>query len=130
MSVQSFESLEMCFQAFKAQMRRNSDALFFFAHWYLVRNGFVCTVDGRVNLSPIPLYTILYLQALNYTENRDSSPRLELKRRALLGQLFSQFQRIRAQGSCCRRLACHKSTRNLSSQLITTPFSQVLNFFM
>ena len=44
----SFSGLELCYEAFKNQIKRNSDAIVLFVHWYLVRNGFVCVVDGKV----------------------------------------------------------------------------------
>ncbi len=44
----SFRGLELCYQAFKSQIKRNSDAIVLFVHWYLVNNEFVCVVDGKV----------------------------------------------------------------------------------
>ena len=44
----SFHGLETCIYAFKSQIKRTSDVLVLFVHWYLVKNDFVCIVDGKV----------------------------------------------------------------------------------
>ena len=44
----SFNGLEICYHAFKNQIKRDSDAIVLFVHWYLVQNGFGCVVEGRV----------------------------------------------------------------------------------
>jgi hypothetical protein len=44
----SFNGLELCYHAFKKDIKRDSDAIVLFVHWYLVKNGFGCVVEGRV----------------------------------------------------------------------------------
>ena len=40
--------LETLFHAFKNDVNSDADVLFLFVHWYLVKNEFVCVVDGKV----------------------------------------------------------------------------------
>ncbi len=43
-----YSGLELMHYAFKDQIKRNSDMIALFVHWYLVKNGFECIIDGKV----------------------------------------------------------------------------------
>lgn len=48
MSKMNLYGLETCYYAFKNQIKKESDAIILFVHWYLVKNGFQCVIDGKV----------------------------------------------------------------------------------
>jgi proteasome inhibitor subunit 1 (PI31) len=43
----SFVGLELCYEAFRSKLKRNADAIVLFVHWYLIKRGFVCIIDGQ-----------------------------------------------------------------------------------
>ena len=43
-----YSGLELIHYAFKDQIKSNSDLIALFVHWYLVKNGFECIIDGKV----------------------------------------------------------------------------------
>jgi hypothetical protein len=45
--IMSFVGLELCYEAFRSKLKRNSDAIVLFVHWYLIKRGFVSIIDGR-----------------------------------------------------------------------------------
>lgn len=49
MSKINFFGLETFVYAYKNQIKRESDLIALFVHWYLSKNNFVCVLDGRVN---------------------------------------------------------------------------------
>jgi proteasome inhibitor subunit 1 (PI31) len=42
-----YNGLELCYHAFKDQIKRDADLITLFVHWYLVQNGFECVIDGK-----------------------------------------------------------------------------------
>ena len=75
MSKVACNGLEMCYHAFKDQIKRNSDLIVLFVHWYLVKNGFECIIDGKVNLiiynTPhLPRMTALPILCLHFFFDR------------------------------------------------------------
>ena len=56
----TYNGLEICYYAFKEQVKRESDLVVLFVHWYLVKNGFTCVVNGRVSIQIVKYCYSLY----------------------------------------------------------------------
>jgi len=47
MTTNNFAHLESVYHALFDQLKRNEDAMVLFVHWFLVKHGFTCVIDGR-----------------------------------------------------------------------------------
>ncbi|CAF0793941.1 unnamed protein product [Brachionus calyciflorus] len=47
MSKVNYSGLETSIYAYRNQVKRESDLIALFVHWYLVKNDFVCVIDGK-----------------------------------------------------------------------------------
>ena len=85
-----YSGLELIHYAFKDQIKSNSDLIALFVHWYLVKNGFECIIDGKVWFKFFELLKIsctLSRKCNILLEDRNFANRLEQRRSNLCDRL-------------------------------------------